>query len=59
MRAVQEYVAPLVEILSGTMTMLHGEYGIPHKNAEGRFDDDFVVVPLGGEVPADAFLKNQ
>ena len=27
-RAVEEYVKPLVEILSGTMTMLHGEYGI-------------------------------
>ena len=48
-------MAPLVEILSGTMTMLHGEYGIPHKNAEGRFDDDFVVVSPGGEVPATRF----
>ncbi len=57
-RAVEEYVAPLVEILSGTMTMLHGECGVLHKIAEGRFDEDFVVVPPGGNVPADAFLKN-
>ncbi len=58
-RAVEKYVAPLVEILSGTMTVLHGEYGILHKIAEGRFDDDFVVVPPGETVPSDAFLKNQ
>ena len=57
-RPVEEYVAQLVEILSGTMTMLHGECGILHKIAEERFDDDFVVVPPGGEVPTDAFLKN-
>ncbi len=57
-RAVEEYVAPLVEILSGTMTILHGECGVLHKIAEGRFDEDFVVVPPGGNVPADAFLKN-
>ena len=58
-RAVEKYVAPLVEILSGTMTVLHGKYGILHKIAEGRFDDDFVVVPPGETVPSDAFLKNQ
>ena len=58
-RAVEKYVAPLVEILSGTMMVLHGEYGILHKIAEGRFDDDFVVVPPGETVPSDAFLKNQ
>ena len=51
-------MAPLVEILSGTMTMLHGEYGILHKIAEGRFDDDFVVVSPGDKVPTNAFLKN-
>lgn len=58
-RAVEKYVAPLVEILSGTMTVLHGKYGILHKIAEERFDDDFVVVPPGETVPSDAFLKNQ
>ena len=58
-RAVEEYVAPLVEILSGTMTILHGECGVLHKIAEERFDDDFVVVPPGGKVPSDAFLKNR
>ena len=57
-RAVEAYVKPLVEILSGTMTMLHGEYGILHKIAEGRFDGDFVVVPPGDKVPTNAFLKN-
>ena len=58
-RAVEEYVAPRVEILSGTMTILHGQCGVLHKIAEGRFDEDFVVVSPGGKVPADAFLKNK
>lgn len=58
-RAVEEYVAPLVKILSGTMTMLHGQCGVLRKIAEERFDDDFVIVPPGGEVPTDAFLKNR
>ena len=57
-RAVEEYVAPLVKILSGTMKILHGEYGILHKIAEERFDEDFVVVSPGGKIPADEFLKN-
>lgn len=58
-RAVEDYVAPLVEILSGTMTILHGGCGILHKIAEERFDEDFVIVPPCGEVPTDAFLKNR
>ena len=58
-RAVEEYVAQLVEILSGTMTMLRGQCGVLHKIAEERFDEDFIVVPPGGKVPTDAFLKNR
>lgn len=58
-QAVKDYVAPLVELLQGTMTMLHGSCGILHKIAWEQFDEDFVVVPKGGEVPAGAFLKNR
>ena len=58
-RAVQDYVAPLAEILDGTVTVLRGGYGILRKIADGRFDEDFVVVPKGGKVPPDAFLKNR
>lgn len=56
---VQDYVAPLVTILSGTVTMLHGKCGILHKIAREQFDDDFVIVPKGGEIPSGAFLKNR
>lgn len=58
-RAVQDYVAPLVKILSGTMTLLDGKCGILHKIAKETFDGDFIVVPKGGEIPSDAFLKNR
>ena len=58
-QAVKDYVAPLVELLQGTMTMLHGSCGVLHKIAWEQFDEDFVVVPKGGEVPAGAFLKNR
>lgn len=45
---VQEYIAPLVKILDGTVTVLKGEYGILRKIARGEFDDDFDIVPKGG-----------
>ena len=48
MQEVQEYIAPLVKILDGTVTVLKGEYGILRKIARGEFDDDFEIVPKGG-----------
>ena len=47
---VQAYVAPLVEILQGTVQVLQGEYGILRKIAKENFDEDFQVVPKGSEV---------
>lgn len=58
LQEVQAYVAPLVEILQGTVTMLEGNYGILRKIAREAFDDDFVIVPKGGVVSTEGFLKN-
>ena len=58
-RAVQDYIAPLVEILHGTVTMLTGECGVLHKIARAQFDGDFVVVPKGGAVSSEVFLNNR
>ncbi|MBQ8698050.1 MAG: DUF1638 domain-containing protein [Schwartzia sp.] len=59
LQAVKDYIAPLVEILSGTITFLHGPCGILHKIAREAFDGDFAVIPKGGEVPKGIFLKNK
>lgn len=53
---VKDYLAPLVRILNGTLTVIHGEFRILHKIAAGSFDDDFVVIPTGGTVPSEIFL---
>ena len=47
-QAAQDYVAPLVKILDGTVTVLKGSYGILRKIAREAFDDDFDGVPKGG-----------
>ena len=57
-KKVDDYVAPLVKVLSGTVTMLKGKCGILRKIAGERFDEDFVVIPKGSEIPAGVFLKN-
>ena len=59
MQTVQDYAAPLVEILRGTTTMLRGNFGVLRKIAREQFDEDFIIVPQGGEVPKGAFLKNK
>ena len=56
---VKDYIAPLVEILNGTITVLRGGFKILHKIAVGIFDEDFVTIPQGGTVPEDAFLPNR
>lgn len=56
---VKDYLAPLVRILNGTMTVIHGEFRILHKIAAENFDDDFVVIPKGGTTPSEVFLQNK
>lgn len=58
-KEVEDYIVPLVKILDGTITVLHGNFKILHKIATGKFDDDFVIVPKGNVVPGDAFLPNR
>lgn len=55
---VKDYLTPLVKILDGTITMLHGEFKILHKIAQENFDEDFVIIPKGDSVPAETFLPN-
>lgn len=56
---VKDYIAPLVEILDGTITVLRGEYGILRKIAANCFDEDLIKIPRGNLVPAEAFLPNE
>ncbi len=56
---MRDYVAPPVKILSGTVTTLYGKCGILRIIAREQFDDDFVIVPKGGEAPSGAFLKDR
>ena len=56
---VKDYLAPLVRILNGTMTVIHGEFRILHKITTENFDDDFVVIPKGGTIPSEVFLQNK
>lgn len=55
---VKDYVAPLVKLVGGTLSIQKGTYGILRKIAKGQFDEDFMVVPAGGRVDKDGFLKN-
>ncbi len=48
----------MVKLVNGTLTVIKGKYGILQKVAKGQFDEDFMVVPRGGTVNADGFLKN-
>lgn len=56
---VQAYLAPLVKILDGSVTLLKGEYKILHKMVTHQLDKDFVIVPKGEKVPAGAFMPNK
>ena len=58
-KEVEDYIAPLVKILDGTVTVLKGGCGILHKMATEKFDDDFVIIPKGETVPGEAFLENK
>ncbi len=57
-QAVRNYIEPLVKILNGSITVLQGEYKILHKMVTEQIDDDFLIVPQGGSVPAGAFTPN-
>lgn len=56
---VKNYIDPLVKILDGTITVIRGEFQILHKIATATFDDDFIIIPKGCSVPAEAFLPNR
>lgn len=56
---VKDYIEPLVKILDGSITVIRGEFKILHKIAAETFDDDFIVIPKGCSVPAEAFLPNR
>ena len=56
---VRDYIAPLVKILDGSITVLKGKFGILHKIAMENFDDDFITVPRGSVVDGDVFLRNE
>ncbi len=59
LKEVRDYVTPLVKILEGTVTTLQGKYGILHKIAQERFDEDFLTVEKGGTASMESFLKNR
>ena len=50
-KKVRDYVAPLAEILERKVVLLPGGYGVLKKIAREDFDEDFKVVPKGGEMP--------
>lgn len=50
-KEVEEYIRPLVNVLDGQILSVKGTYGVLRKIARQQFDDDFLIVPKGGEVP--------
>jgi hypothetical protein len=57
-KALKDYITPLVKITDGTLTVVKGGFGILKKVAKNDWDDDFQVVPKGGTVNGDDFLSN-
>lgn len=55
---VKEYIRPLAELLGASLQVIPGEYTVLKKIAREEFDEDFCIVPQGGEIPADAFPSN-
>ncbi len=51
MAPVRAYVDRMVKILNGTVEEIPGSYGILKKMAANHFDEDFLIVPKGGQVP--------
>lgn len=51
-KEVEEYIRPLVNVLDGRILRVKGTYGVLRKIARQQFDDDFLIVPRGGEVPS-------
>lgn len=41
---VEEYLAPLVELVEGIVEIIPGRYEILHKLVRGEFDDDFQII---------------
>lgn len=54
---VKEYISPLVEVVDGTISKLSGEYGLLRKLLLEEWDRNFIVVPQGGQVTKEDFIK--
>lgn len=48
---VKEYLAPLLEILDGNLTVVRGEFTILKKMVQQKIDDDFILIKQGESVP--------
>lgn len=58
-KQVEDYIRPLVEILDGHIHYVEGHYGILRKVARGQFDEDFLIVSKGGEVPSGFYVVDK
>ena len=58
MEPVREYLEPLRKVLDGQIDYIKGNYGVIRKIASGNFDEDFLLVPQGDEVPKSYFTIN-
>lgn len=56
---VEDYIRPLIDILDGRIHYVKGDYGILRKIARGQFDEDFLIVPKGGEVPSGFYVVDK
>lgn len=45
---VEDYLAPLVQLVDGIVEIIPGKYEILHKLIRGEHDDDFQIVAKGG-----------
>lgn len=55
---VKTYLKPTLDAIDGTLTVMEGTCGILKKAAANNIDEDFVVVPRGGEVPKGFSMPN-
>lgn len=54
-KAVEEYITPLVKILDGNIKYLPGKYGVLKKLLGGNYDHDVIHIPKGGCVDISEF----
>lgn len=58
-KQVEDYIRPLVEILDGHIHYVEGHYDILRKVVRGQFDEDFLMVSKGGEVPSGFYVVDK